>query len=61
LREATSSEESSTVTSPEERRMILVQKVLQCWTRIDREIVINSFNHMLIGAAEEVDDLDEIE
>ena len=61
LREATSSEESSTVTSPEQRRIILVQKVLQCWTRIDREIVINSFNDMLIGAAEEVDDLDEIE
>jgi hypothetical protein len=60
LREANASGDISQAT-PEQRRIQIVFKVLQCWNSLDSEIVMNSFNHMLIRSAEEIDDFDEIE
>ena len=61
LREANTSEDLGSQASPEQRRIQTVFKVLQCWNSLDPEIVTNSFNHMLIRSAEEIDDFDEIE
>jgi hypothetical protein len=61
LREEAASEDQSSQLTPDERRILIVQRVLRCWNRLDEEIVTNSFNHMLIRSADELDDFDEIE
>ena len=61
LRESNAAESPDPQTSPEQRRIQLVNRLLECWNRMDTEMVMNSFNHTVIRTAEEVDDFDEIE
>ena len=61
LREAGTRDPMPLQETPEQRRTRLAEKIVTCWQLLDRQLVINSFNHMLIGGVDEIDDHDEIE
>lgn len=61
LREAATNDPIPQHEVPEQRRTRLARRVVTCWQMLDTQLVINSFNHMLVGIADEIDDFDEIE
>jgi hypothetical protein len=60
IREENTHQNASQHLSPEENRKLLIDAFMHGWESLSRDLIINSFNHMLIATLDE-DDVTEVQ